>query len=167
MIRSSDVLSDSNDKVLKALSDELTRRLPGRSSPDFLEAARSLPRGLRAMAVTYELDVSLTLDDLGWHFGNWHDLELAQETALGLEELGATELAAIFREAMRHARRFWRELGAEGWMKWYHGSDLEAAVRPLNEQAWRLLKSRWNGILSYWVEYARKHPEHVDARADA
>jgi hypothetical protein len=32
------------------------------------------------MAATYELDVSLTLDDLGWHFGNWPDPALSEKT---------------------------------------------------------------------------------------
>jgi hypothetical protein len=48
-----------------------------------------LPRGLRAKAATYELGVSLALDDLGWHFGNWRHLGLAQETLDGLGEHGA------------------------------------------------------------------------------
>lgn len=30
-----------------------------------------LPIGLRAMAATHHLDISLTLDDLGWHFLNF------------------------------------------------------------------------------------------------
>ena len=39
----------------------------------FLSALTSAPRGLRAMACIYDLDVSMTLDDLAWHFGNHND----------------------------------------------------------------------------------------------
>jgi hypothetical protein len=167
MIRWADLLSESNDVVFKALGDELTRAVPDRASSNFVATIRGLPPGLRAMAATYELDVSLCLDDLGWHFGNWHDLELAEETALGLEELGATELAVIFRAAFSCARRYWKELEADEWMQWYHGSGLEAELDDLNKRAWQILEGRWNGIFSYWVEYARQYPERLGARADA
>ena len=113
------------------------------------------------MAATYELDVSLTMDDLGWHFGNWHDEELAEETARGLEVLGAPELARLFREALRLALQYWSELGSEGWSEWYHGSPLETAVDALNDQAWKFLDKHKNGIFHYWVDYARKHPDGV------
>ena len=113
------------------------------------------------MAATYELDVSLTMDDLGWHFGNWHDRELAEETARGLEVLGATELAALFREAFRLAEQYWSELGSEDWSEWYHGSPLEKAVDPLNEKAWSILDTKKNGIFAYWIDYARKYPIRI------
>jgi len=157
----------SNEEVFDLLGQELSRRLPDRDAPQFVSEIRKLPPGLRAMAATYELDVSLSLDDFGWHFGNWHNEELAKETAIGLEELGAAELAGFFREAFNHALEYWSELGSENWMKWYHGSKLEEAVMPLNRAAWALLKERWNGIFSYWVEYARQHPEKIGAKYDA
>jgi hypothetical protein len=120
------------------------------------------------MAATYELDVSLCMDDLGWHFGNWHDQELAEETAAGLEELGAKELAALFREAFGHAKRFWAELGANDWTEWYPGSELEKAVAPLSEKAWTILELGWNhSIFGYWIEYAKRHPEKVGVKPDA
>ena len=159
--------SGSNEQVFELLGKELDRLLPKADDPEFVSALRKLPPGLRAMAATYELDVSLALDDLGWHFGNWHDKELAEETAAGLEELGATEIAALFREAFSHAQRYWDELGSENWMEWYHGSELETAVEPLNTQAWSLLKERWSGIFSYWVEYAKRYPEKVGVKLDA
>jgi hypothetical protein len=40
-------------------------------------------------------------------------------------------------------------------------------VMPLNRRAWAILQGRWNGIFSYWVEYARRHPERVGALHDA
>lgn len=161
------IASSSDDELFKLLADELERRIPvARSSPEFLPRIRRLPVGLRAMAATYELDVSLTMDDLGWHFGNWRDKEMADETALGLEVLGASELAGLFREAFRQALDYWDELGRKNWPQWYHGSPLEAAVEDLNAQAWEFLDKHENGIFHYWVEYARKHPEGVGVVGD-
>src|SRR3954465_13728931 len=66
----------------------------------FLSRFQSAGKGMQAMALTYDLDVSLTLDDLAWHFVNHHDSwDLAGETMKGLYELEANELAAIFGEA--------------------------------------------------------------------
>lgn len=156
------ISSSSDDELFKLLSQELQSRIPAsRNSPEFLPQIRSLPAGLRAMAATYELDVSLSMDDLGWHFGNWHDEELAEETARGLEVLGAHELAKLFREAFRLALKYWDELGSEDWAEWYHGSPLETAIDPLNDQAWNFLERHKDGIFHYWVDYARKNPDGV------
>ena len=156
------ISSSTDDELFKLLSQELERLVPAaRDSPEFLPQIRSLPEGLRAMAATYELDVSLTMDDFGWHFGNWHDEALAEETARGLEVLEAPELARLFREAFRLALRYWGELGSEGWSEWYHGSPLENAVAPLNDQAWEFLNQHENGLFHYWINYARKHPSRV------
>lgn len=73
------------------------------------------------MAATYELDVSITLDDLAWHFLNWYDHDLAQETSRGLHELEAAEPAVLFDEAYR--------LVAERWEEW-SGSASQPPRRP-------------------------------------
>src|ERR1041385_7708152 len=152
--------SSSDDELFKLLGKEIQNRISAkRGSREFVSEIRALPDGLRAMAATYELDVSLALDDLGWHFGNWHNEDLAEETARGLELLGAKELSEIFTQAFQIAKNYWSELGAENWMKSYHGSRFEKAVEPLNKQAWSILKDKKNGIFKYWVDYARRHPE--------
>jgi len=161
------IRSKSDEELFALLGKELEKRISAkRGSAEFVAEIRKLPVGLRAMAATYELDVSLALDDLGWHFGNWHNADLATETAQGLEELGATELAEVFRNAFRLAQQYWTELGAEGWAEWYHGSAFERATEPLTRQAWSILKSRKNGIFTYWIDYARQYPERVGARND-
>jgi hypothetical protein len=158
--------SSSDDELFSLLGRELERRISAaRGSPEFIAEIHKLPVGLRAMAATYELDVSLALDDLGWHFGNWHSIDMAQETARGLEELGAADLARIFREAFRIAQQYWTELGAEDWMDWYHGSPFETATKPLTEQA-RSICDKNQGIFKYWVDYARRYPERVGAPED-
>lgn len=156
--------SSSDDELFALLDKELENRISAkRGSPEFISQIRGLPVGLRAMAATYELDVSLALDNLGWHFGNWHNEELAEETARGLELLGAQELADLFRQAFEFAKKYWTELGAENWMEWYHGSPFETAVEPLTKRAWSILKDKKDGIFKYWVDYARRNPEQVGA----
>ncbi len=153
----------SDDDLFELLSAELEMLLPDGPSPtdDFIDALRSLPPGFRAMAATYELDVSLALDDLGWHFVNWHHWSLAEETAAGLEELGAREMADIFRKAMMLAQEHWEELGSPHWSERYSGSELEKALDPLNDAAWAIHETKKAGLLSYWTEYARRHPERL------
>ena len=69
-LNSKSISSSSDDELFTLLSKELEYRIPAaRGSLEFLVQIRRLPVGLRAMAATYELDVSLTMDDLGWHFG--------------------------------------------------------------------------------------------------
>ena len=168
MLRISALQGEPTEAVFNLLVEALAQRITiGPGHPDFLAKIQDLPIGLKAMAATHHLDVSLTLDDLGWHFGNWHDARLTEATASGLDELGATELANLFRQAYGLALKYWVELGREDWTKWYPGSGLEKEVEPLNERACALLDEKWNGILGIWVEYARQFPDKVGARNDA
>lgn len=157
------IVAGSEAQVFEMLGNELDRLLPSRVDRHFLVELRKIPVGLRAMAATYELDVSLALDDLGWHFGNWHDHELARETILGLKELEAHEFAEIFSTAYDHAKAFWTELGAEEWMDWYHESDLDRRLGPLNQRAWALWNANSSGLFTYWVKYAKKYPAKLGA----
>lgn len=162
-LNASAITSSSDEQLFALLGDELGRQLPTRNDPRFLGELRKLPVGLRAMAATYELDVSLALDDLGWHFGNWHDEELARETLLGLKELEANEFAEIFAKAFEHAKSYWHLLGAENWTDWYFESELDKRLAPLNQRAWALWNSLPQGLFTYWVRYARKYPIKVGA----
>lgn len=163
-------LNGSDEEVLDALGALLSARIPPnlRADPPALVAQlRTLPPGLRAMAATYELDISLSLDDLGWHFGNWPDQELARETLWGLRELGAETAAEIFEQALELAAPYWGEIarfdgcGNPAWNGWYRDSGLEAALDPLNTLMWDLLKPAKWGLMQYWVEYARKSPHRL------
>ena len=153
----------SDDELFRLIGEELDRRLPNgrRASDDFVSELQNLPIGLRSMAATYELDVSLALDDLGCHFGNWHHKGLAVETEKGLVELGAQRLSELFRDAFWHAQRFWDELGSDNLSDWYHDSEFERAVMPLNEEAWSILKESDSSLLMYWLKYAREHPDNL------
>ena len=152
----------NDEELLQHLTAELGRLHPfDHSSQEFILGLRTLPRGFRAMAATYELDVSLTLDDLGWHFGNWHDLGLAAETLNGLKELGADELAMTFGQALEIAQLYWDHLQRDDWTSWYPESRLARSMEPLNQQAWKILEGKKQGIFVSWVSYARKHAERL------
>jgi hypothetical protein len=159
----------SDEELFKALSGELRRRLPDEEDEDlgqYVERLRRLPKGLRAMAAIYQLDVSLSLDDLGWHFANWHHRGYCDETLHGLRELEAHEAAEIFSSAYALAQRYWDRIGEllaqdfDAFTRWYSGSELETALGPLNTRMWSLCKPQY-GLMAYWLSYARKYPENL------
>lgn len=161
------IRSAPSDRALfKELTAELNRRASAAPEHSDLDAQvawlQSLPRGLRAMAATHQLDVSMALDDLGWHFGNWHHVGLANETLAALRELEAVEAAAVFEKAFELAQSHWDELDDSSWTEWYGDSELEAALSSLNKQMWAICeRSQEFGLMSYWIEYARRYPERV------
>jgi hypothetical protein len=161
----------TDERLLNMISDELERCLPRRPSEDiaaYVRAIRALPRGLRAMAATYDLDVSVTLDDLAWHFLNWYDRDLAEETRQGLIELEAHDFARWFEEAYAIISPFWDAMGSvrlgtgPDWGEWIEESGLKAQLAPLNDRFWEMFSAKpRRGIIELWVPYARKYPERL------
>ncbi|MEQ1776611.1 MAG: hypothetical protein ABL891_22735 [Burkholderiales bacterium] len=156
----------SDDALFELLSQELQDRLGevSRDSDALHQTLVRLPRGLRAMGATHPLDVSMAVDDLGWHFGNWPSKPLAEETLTGLKELGATEEAEIFEAALSHALKYWDFICSSDFHDAYSLSALDHAMQPLNRRLWALLGydgGSGKNLLSYWVPYARAHPELV------
>ena len=160
---------ENDEALFELLSAELQRLLPEGEGHDldlFLQRLRAIPIGLRAMAAIYQLDVSITLDDLGWHFANWHHRAYCEETLWALRELEATEEAQIFEQAFALAQPYWSELGEvldkgfEYFVKWYPGSPLETVTMPLTRRM-RELQRKDNGLFGYWTRYARKYPHKV------
>lgn len=94
------------EKDEAGLQEELFKLLTARTvgnpySADgsFAKSIALLPPGLRAMAATHWLDMSLAIDSMTWHFGNFGEPQLAAETEAGLRELGLHELASCLVEA--------------------------------------------------------------------
>jgi hypothetical protein len=122
------------------------------------------------MGATHPLDVSMALDDLGLHFGNWPSQAIAKETLEGLKELGAEESAEIFEAALSHAVRHWSFICSSDFFDKYHDSALEQTMQPLNRRLWALLGydgSAGKNLLAYWAPYARAHPDLVCPRDHA
>jgi hypothetical protein len=159
----------SHDEVFKLLSSELKLRLPedeGFGLDLFLERTRTIPIGLRAMAAIYQLDVSITLDDLGWHFANWHHRSYREETIWALSELEAFEQAEIFAQAYKLAGPWWDKIGKliakdfQEFVEWYPHSPLDQRTMPLTRRMWQLQEID-GGLLEYWPKYAKKYPHKV------
>ena len=168
-----------DEELFKLLGLELTARLPNGAGStyeefdDYLARLRDLPVGLRAMESIYQLDVSLALDDLGWHFANWHNKQYCEETLRGLRELEAHEVADIFDAAYTHALCWWDKIGEllevdfDEFTTWYSGSEFEKVTMPLTRRLWAMCEGeegKRKGILRFWAPYARKYPHKVIMR---
>ena len=165
----------SDADLLQLLQSELNLVFPTESRRDvpvFLSKLQTAPRGLRAMAATFELDVSLALDDLAWHFVNHHDLDFYEETRQSLRELEAPEAAELFEKAFAIIKPHWIEFESVAQGEdfsaihaWLDAAGIPKLIDPLDKQMWNLL-GQWpkEGLMHYWVTYARKYPERcVDA----
>jgi hypothetical protein len=124
------------------------------------------------MAATFQFDVSMCLDDLGWHFANWHHHPFCRETSEGLRLLGATEAAELFDRAYQVVLPHWDSISGmlsrdfKEFVQWYDRSDLEKSLTPLNERLWDIRKaSRGFGLMRFWLDYARAFPDRVADRA--
>ena len=64
-------LTLSDEELLKEISSLLSKSMNPLANPygddgSYASSVSGLPIGLRAMAATHHLDISLTLDDIGW-----------------------------------------------------------------------------------------------------
>jgi hypothetical protein len=162
--------SNSDEELFHKLSFELQSRLPPDVQDDYellVPALRALPHGLRAMASTHRLDVSMAIDDLGWHFHNFYNRAFCDETQWGLRELEAVEAAEIFESARALVEPHWEEIGSyiaiggDAFADWYSDSGVERAMGPLNKRLWAICERSSYGLMQYWLDYARNHPERV------
>lgn len=154
------------DEILRVLTNRVAGDPYNRSGDcSFGAGLANLPAGLRAMAATHWLDVSLTLDSITWHFGNFGEASLVEETETGLHELGLDELASCFREA----KEFMIPLLAnrtEADGDPYNILDqkgLRLVSDELDSRAWALgdLGRGRSVIYEAWTRYTRQHPERV------
>lgn len=160
---------EKDDAGLKTeLEELLTARAAGDPySPDgsFSANIARLPPGLRAMAATHWLDISLTLDSITWHFGNFGEPHLVAETEAGLHELGLDDLASCFVEAQELMTPLLaRRTEADGDpYEIVKRAGLEKRADELHQRAWAL-DDRGSGksvIYEAWIRYTRQHPERV------
>ncbi len=170
-----DIQNCEDDELLyKRLAEELTE-LAGDSDPEevdeWLPETRSFPRSLWALASIYELDVSIHLDDLGWHFASHYHWESQQETLKALKVIGAEEVAAVFEEALKVLNRHWLILGKIvshkhiDFTDWYPESQLYDELSPFNRRMWELKDEA--GLLDRLVQYVRANPSAALKPLDA
>lgn len=124
-----------------------------------------LPPGLRAMAATHWLDISLTLDSITWHFGNFGEPGLVAQTEAGLRELGLHELAECFIEAKNLMTPLLAErTEADGDLYEILGrAGLRERADEINRRAWALdhLGPGESVIYEAWIRHTREHPDRV------
>src|SRR5262245_12654768 len=123
--------------------------------------------GLRAMAATHWLDISLTLDSITWHFGNFGETRLVAETEAGLRELGLHDLARCFvdaKELMLPLLAHRTEADGDLY-ELLDRAGLRTRADELNRRAWDLdnLGPGESVIYKAWIRYTRQHPERVFA----
>jgi hypothetical protein len=151
-------------ELMKLLSTH-AKGNPYSADGQFAASIAQLLPGLRAMAATHWLDMSLTLDSITWHFSNFGEPRLVAHTEMGLHELGLHELAQCFEEAKELmlpllARRTEADGDA---VEILERSGLKERGDEINERAWALDNLRPGQSLIYqaWVRYARQYPERV------
>ena len=151
-------------ELMKLLSARVTGN-PYSADGQFAESIALLSPGLRAMAATHWLDVSLTLDSITWHFGNFGEPRLAAHTEMGLHELGLHELAQCFVEAKELmlpllARRTESDGNPSEILE---RAGLKERADELDQRAWALddLGPGESVIYKAWIRYTRQHPGRV------
>lgn len=111
------------------------------------------------------MDISLTLDSLTWHFGNFGEPQLVTETEAGLRELGLHEPASCFVEAKElMLPLLTQRTEADGDpYEILERAGLSARAEELDERASALgnLGSGKSAIYEAWIQYTRQHPERV------
>lgn len=167
--------SKDDDELFEIISAEMSELMPDTEDDDidkYIDKIRSLPKAYWAFGAIYALDVSITLDDLGWHFSNHYSLNLAQECVTALRELGAVEQATIFTEAINIVKKYWEPLGdilekndPDAFPDWYETSGLEGELEKLNQRMWQTVTNN-GSLLDYIPRYARKFPQYAVTHQD-
>jgi hypothetical protein len=157
-----------DEELVDLLSAELQRLLPDEIQEDrdlYHLTLEFLQRGLRAMAGMHFFDVSMTMDDLAWHFGNQNDLRDLKETLDGLRELELHEIADFFDRAWKIMEPHFDALRGPdvtsgNFYEWLEEIGAKEQIDPMNDAIWDFCKKSGDlGLLASWPKYARKYPE--------
>jgi hypothetical protein len=161
-------LALGDEKLLEEVLSLLGKSVSSAADPysndgSYAAAIASLPTGLRAMAATHHLDISLTMDDIGWHFLNFGEPGLVGETEAGLRELGLDDIADYFVEAHAIVSPLKPEIKeADDYYECLESRGLMARINELTDKA-SAKQPTLSGSPLYaaWIKYARVHPERV------
>lgn len=162
-----------SDKALKkrifnVLADTAAEGDPYSHDGSFARVLEGLTPGLRAMAATHWLDMSMSLDSLAWHFLNFGEKGLVAATEAGLKELGLGQLSELFGEASRIMLPLLEEITDGDLLDDVLGQHGKAeTMERLHDAAFDLIRDTSrphfddSTIYGAWLQYARKHPERV------
>lgn len=158
----------SDEEIFKAIADEAYRQLPPDLQEDvgrYYAFLSKLPPGIRAYAGIWDLDVSMSMDDIAWHFRNHNDERHIQETLWALKELNALEVHEIFSNAVSIVRPNLEvirsgNITAHSFHDWLNETGIQAACDPLNKRLWQICEENPDyGILSFAIKHARNFPD--------
>jgi hypothetical protein len=162
------MLALSDDDLLNEIFSTLNESVsanPYSKDGSSATAITRLPSGLRAMAATHYLDISLTIDDIGWHFLNFGEPGLVRETVSGLRELGLDDIADYFMEAYSIVNPLRPEIKKAN--DYYELLESRGLMKRINELTHKALAKQpqlsGSPIYAAWIKYARLHPEKVFA----
>ena len=162
------MLAFGDKELLKGIFSALTKSVNSAADPysddgSYAAAIAALPTGLRAMAATHHLDISLTMDDIGWHFLNFGEPGFVRETDSGLRELGLEDIADYFMEAHSIVNPLRPEIKEAG--EYYDCLESRGLMGRINELTDKASQKQptltGSPIYAAWVKYAREHPEKV------
>lgn len=156
----------SDRELQKELQRILTARAVGdpyQPNGEFAANLRTLPRGLRAMGATHWLDISLTLDSITWHFGNFGEPGLVACTEQGLRDLELLDLADCFHDAAELMMPLIHAPEDKTFEDILEKAEVDGRADELNQRAWALAPAGVDDSVIYnaWVRFARAHPEEV------
>lgn len=161
-------LAKDDAGLRQELEQLLTSRAVGDPYSDdgsFAATIARLPAGLRAMAATHWLDISLTLDSITWHFGNFGEPSLVAQTEAGLRELGLQELADCFvgaKELMTPLLAQRADADGDPY-EILERAGLREQANEIDDRASALgnLGPGESVIYNAWIRYTRQHPDRV------
>lgn len=162
------MLALSDEELIEQILAVLSKSVGSVADPysedgSYAAAIATLPMGLRVMAATHHLDISLTMDDIGWHFLNFGEPGLVRETEAGLRELGLDDMADYFTEAYAIVNPLRPEIKeADDYYTCLQSRGLMTRIDELTEKASKRQPTVSDSpIYAAWVKYARAHPERV------
>ena len=99
------------------------------------------------MASTHKLDISLTLDHIGWHVLNWPGVKHAEETFKGLNELGLSELPDLFRQTESIMRRYLSAINTMNYAETLEREGTMKQIDHMTDKAYELIDLRNGGSI--------------------
>jgi len=144
--------AEDDEALFELLSGELQRLLPEEIQADrdlYHQTLATVPRGLRAMAGMHFFDVSMSLDDLAWHFGNQNDERDLLETLNGLRELELFEIADLFEKQWDFMKPHLHalqtgDIGGKDLHDWLKETGAQGLADPMNRIIWDIARRRAN-----------------------
>jgi hypothetical protein len=158
----------SDEEIFNAIANEAYTQLPSTLQANleaYYAALPEVPPGTRAYAGIWDLDVSMAMDDIAWHFGNHDEERHIQETLWSLRGLNATEVHGIFAQAVSIVRPHLEILRSgtirvESFHDWLDETGIQAACDPLNKRLWQICEENPDHRLLYFaIKHARNAPD--------